>query len=141
MAVHFKKDFQVRFREADPAGIGYFANVFSFAHDAFEDFIQATGFTWKEWFQTKDYIVPIRHTECNFLRPFLPGDTYQISVTVAKLGESSFQMKYQFAQGANAHAEVRMTHVFLDAKSKQKISVPDLVRNRLKVYLDAEAQA
>jgi len=141
MAVHFKKDFQVRFREADPAGIGYFANVFSFAHDAFEDFIQAAGFSWKEWFQTKDYIVPIRHTECNFLRPFLPGDTYQISVTVSKLGESSFQMKYQFLQGTHAHAEVRMTHVFLDAKSKQKMTVPDLVRNRLKVYLDVEAQA
>ena len=136
MAVHFKKDFQVRFREADPAGIGYFANVFSFAHDAFEDFIQAAGFTWKEWFLTKDYIIPIRHTECNFTRPFLPGDVYQISVSVAKLGDSSFQMKYQFLQGANLHAEVRMTHVFLDYKSKQKIPVPELVRNRLKVYLD-----
>jgi acyl-CoA thioester hydrolase/1,4-dihydroxy-2-naphthoyl-CoA hydrolase len=139
MAVHFKKEFQVRFREADPAGIGYFANVFSFAHDAFEDFIQAAGFSWKEWFQTKEYIVPIRHTECNFMRPFLPGENYQIAVSVAKLGDSSFQMKYQFLQGPNQHAEVRMTHVFLDAKSKQKISVPDLVRNRLKVYLDAEA--
>jgi len=138
MAVHFKKEFQVRFREADPAGIGYFAHVFSFAHDAFEDFIVAAGFHWKEWFLTKEYIVPIRHTECSFLKPFLPGENYQISVSVAKLGDSSFQMKYLFLQGPHQHATVLMTHVFLDAKSKGKMSIPEIVRNRLKVYLDAE---
>ena len=138
MAVHFKKDFQVRFREAAPAGIGYFANTFNFAHDAFEDFIQAAGFTWKEWFQTREFIVPIRHTECNFTKPFLPGQSYQIAVSVAKLGESSFQMKYQFQSTEGTHAEVRMTHVFLDAKTKQKTSVPEIVRTRLKVYLDEQ---
>jgi YbgC/YbaW family acyl-CoA thioester hydrolase len=140
MTPQFEKEFQFRFREADPAGIGYFAHVFSFAHDAFEDFIQAAGFTWKEWFQTKEYLIPIRHAESDFQRPFLPGDRYQIRVSVGKLGDSSFQMKYQFRQGEHQHAEVRMTHVFLDARSKQKISVPDAVRNRLKVYLhDPEA--
>jgi len=133
----FQKDIQVRFREADPAGILFFGNAFALAHDCFEDFIQAAGFTWKEWFHTKEYLIPIRHTECNFLKPFQPGEKYQITASVAKLGDSSFQMKYVFSSSLGTHADVRMTHAFLDAKKHQKISVPETVRNRLKVYLDA----
>jgi YbgC/YbaW family acyl-CoA thioester hydrolase len=140
IAVQFTKDLEVRFRDADPAGISYFANVFNFAHDAFEEFIQAAGFAWKEWFQTKDFVVPIRHTECSYNRPFFPGHKYQIQVSVTSIGESSFQMRYIFQQGTNVHAEVRMTHVFLDTKTKTKAPVPEIVRNRLKVYLDATAK-
>ncbi len=138
MATHFQKEILLRFREADPAGILFFGNVFSLAHDCFEDFIQAAGFTWKEWFETKDYLIPIRHTECNYLKPFRPGESYRIQASVARLGDSSFQMKYVFSQDSQVHAEVRMTHTFMDARSKSKISVPDLVRERLKVYLDAD---
>jgi acyl-CoA thioester hydrolase/1,4-dihydroxy-2-naphthoyl-CoA hydrolase len=139
MASQFKKEIQLRFREADPAGILFFGNVFALAHDCFEDFIQAAGFTWQEWFKTKEYMIPIRHTESNYLKPFIPGDKYQITATVARIGDSSFQMKYIFSQESNIHADVRMTHTFLDAKTKQKISVPELVRNRLKAYLHAES--
>lgn len=135
----FRKEIQLRFREADPAGILFFGNVFSLAHDCFEDFIQDAGFTWKEWFHTKEYLIPIRHTESNFLKPFRPGEKYTITATVARIGDSSFQMKYVFSQGSNIHADVRMTHTFLEAKSHQKISVPDTVRNRLNRYLDVQS--
>jgi acyl-CoA thioesterase FadM len=137
MAAHFQKEFQLHFREADPAGIMFFGNIFSLAHDCFEDFIQAAGFTWKDWFHTKDYLIPIRHTESNYLKPFLPGDTYQIQASVSRMGNSSFQMKYVFKNKDVTHAQVTMTHTFLDARTKDKISVPDLVRTRLKVYTDA----
>lgn len=137
MATQFQKEFQLHFREADPAGIMFFGNVFSLAHDCFEDFIQAAGFTWQEWFKTTEYIVPIRHTESNYLKPFIPGDQYQITASVDRLGDSSFTMKYVFAQGTQIHAEVKMTHTFLDARSKNKISVPTTVRDRLKVYSHA----
>lgn len=148
MAAHFKKDFQLHFREADPAGIMFFGNIFGLAHDCFEDFIEAAGFTWKEWFHTTQYMIPIRHTESNYLKPFQPGEKYQIQASVSRLGDSSFQMKYKFlkpplmeAQASHQqiiHAEVTMTHTFLDAATHSKISVPELVRNRLKVFLDAD---
>lgn len=139
MASQFQKEIQIRFHEADPAGILFFGNIFALAHGCFEDFIQAAGFTWKEWFHTKDYMIPIRHTESNYLKPFRPGEKYQVTVTVAKIGNSSFQMKYLFSSALGTHADVRMTHAFLEAKSLQKTSVPETVRNRLKVYLDADA--
>lgn len=68
----FHTEIQIRFREADPAGILFFGHVFALAHDCFEGFIEETGFGWKNWFNVRgEYLVPIRHTEANYLRPFL----------------------------------------------------------------------
>ncbi len=138
MAAHFQKEIFIHFRDADPAGIMFFGNIFGLAHDCFEDFIQAAGFTWQEWFQTKDYFVPIRHTESNYLKPFMPGETYQVIASVSRMGDSSFQMKYDFQKQETLHATVTMTHTFLDARNKAKISVPTLVRERLKAYTNAK---
>jgi len=133
----FQKEISIRFREADPAGILFFGHVFSLAHDCFEDFIQAAGFAWKDWFHIKDHLIPIRHTECNYHKPFIPGEKYSVTATVARLGNSSFQMRYVFAKGEARHAEVLMTHTFLSLQTKEKISVPDKVRDRLKPFVEA----
>lgn len=136
MAAHFEKEIHLRFREADPAGIMFFGNIFGLAHDCFEDFIQAAGMTWNEWFHTKDYIVPIRHAECNYLKPFRPGQKYSVRASVAKITTSSFQMKYVFSSGSDVCAELQMVHTFVDSKSKQKISVPPSIRKILSPYLE-----
>lgn len=56
----FRTKKTLTFREADPAGIMFFGNVFAIAHDAFEEFIVAAGYTYQEWFGQTDYLIPIR---------------------------------------------------------------------------------
>jgi acyl-CoA thioesterase FadM len=133
----FHKNLIIKFRECDPAGIAYFANVFSWAHDTFEEFIPVAGIPWDRWFSTKTYLVPIKHTESDFQRPFKAGTTYLIQAAVEKIGNSSFTMLYRFssASGSEIHASVRMTHVFLDAQSMQKVSIPTEVQQVLTPYL------
>lgn len=130
----FSTRVKIKFREGDPAQIMYFGNVFSLAHDAFEEFIVEAGYKWEEWFRTKDYMIPIRHTEADFLAPFMPGKYYEINATVAHLGQSSFTMAYELASGSTVHARVKMVHTCLDQKSKQKIDLPFQMRARLEVY-------
>lgn len=136
MSKIFEKQIVIRFREADPARILYFGNLFSIAHDCFEDFIIAAGFTWAEWFSKGPYMIPIRHTECDYLAPFMPGEEYLIQATVAELRNSSFKMKYTFLKGAQKHAELKMVHAVLDSKTHQKISIPSEIRQRLNPYLE-----
>jgi acyl-CoA thioester hydrolase/1,4-dihydroxy-2-naphthoyl-CoA hydrolase len=131
----FETEIQIRFRQADPAGILFFGEIFSLAHDCFEEFISETGIGWKTWFHTKDYLVPIRHTDCNYLKPFFAGEKYQIKANVLKFGETSFQMQYVFSKANNIHAKVTMAHAFLDAKTKQKIPVPEQFKLKLSPYL------
>lgn len=136
----FTRTIQIRFHEADPAGIVYFANVFSLAHDTFEEFIAEAGVPWGEWFRKGPYFVPIRHAECEYLAPFRPGQKYKIQTMVARIGETSFQMKYTFQSGAGkkliTHAVVTMVHAFVSSKSKKKIKVPLRYQKALAPYAE-----
>lgn len=131
----FTKEIQIQFRQADPAGILFFAEVFSLAHDCFESFVDTCGIGWKTWFQSHDHIAPIRHTDANFLKPFFAGEKYQIKTNVLKIGESSFQMLYVFSQKGQIHAQVTMVHAFLDMKTRQKTAVPPHLKEKLSPYL------
>jgi acyl-CoA thioester hydrolase/1,4-dihydroxy-2-naphthoyl-CoA hydrolase len=137
VARKFEKQIQIRFREADPAGILFFGHVLSLAHDVFEDFIPATGLTWADYFQAKEHIAPIRHAEIDFLAPMRPGHPYEVSVTILKISDSSFQTKTVFSEGSKQHAVVKTVHTFLNSKSFQKIPVPEKFRQAFTPYLEA----
>lgn len=136
----FRTKKTITFRDADPAGIMFFGNIFGIAHDAFEEFIVDAGYTWNEYFGTRDVVIPLRHTEANYLAPFVPGVTYDINITVASFGETSFKMKYTFTKGDKVHALVTMVHSVLDGKTKQKAALPPLMKSRLEPYLESTGQ-
>lgn len=127
----FTTSIQIKFREADPAKIMFFGNILDITHDVFEEFIQAAGFQWKEWFLQKDWIIPIRHCEVDFLKPFLAGEKYQVTVSVDSFSNSSFKLNYCYFSSSGDHAQVSMVHTFLDAKNMNKIEVPQIVKMRL----------
>lgn len=134
----FRTQKTLTFKEADPAGIMFFGNIFGFAHDAFEPFIVEAGYTYQEWFGQRDVIIPIRHTEADFKSPFRPGQTYDIAVTVASFGETSFKMRYVFTQKEKLHGTVTMVHSVLDGKTHQKLALPALMKSRLEPYLESQ---
>lgn len=131
----FETQIKIPFRQADPAQIMFFANIFDISHDVFEEFIQKAGFSWDEWFKPSSWHCPIRHCECNYLAPLAPGKTYTVQVKILKLGESSFTVGYEYLSSAGSHAQVKMVHTFVDHKSFAKISIPELVRNRFSKFL------
>lgn len=131
----FQTEVKIRFRDADPARIMYFANLISLAHDVFEEFIDQTPIGWKGWFKENPYMIPIRHVEADYKAPFLPGQSYQVEVRVASFGETSFKMKYVFTQGEKLHGTVLMVHSVLD-KNLQKTPLPELFKKTLQPYLE-----
>ena len=135
MSQIFKTQIQIKFHEADPVGIMYFANIFTLAHDSFEVFIQKAGYTWAQWFNQRKHIFPIRHTECDYLRPFKAGDVYDIEIVVAEFSTSSFKMQYTFKQNGHDHAIVNMVQTCLDGTTFKKINLPEEVKQKLSPYL------
>ena len=134
MSEIFKSEVSIKFHQADPAGIMYFAHIFTFAHDTYEAFIQACGFNWNEWFRDHKYIIPIRHTACDFLRPFKAGELYEIEAHVSEISSSSFTMNYEFIKDNHKHAIVKMVHTCLDQKTFQKTELPEIVRTSFAKY-------
>lgn len=134
MSDTFRTQVTIKFHQADPAGIMFFAHVFTLAHDTYEAFINACEINWKEWFVDHKYVTPIRHTECDFLRPFKAGETYEVSAQVIEFSSSSFIMNYQFSKDQNKHAVVKMVHTYLDQNTFQKAPLPDAVKNSLSKF-------
>ena len=132
----FKTNVTATFREADPAQIMFFGNIFGWAHDTFEKWIIEAGYQWKDWFKNTEYMIPIRHTHADFSKPFYPGETYQIEARVKAFGSTSFTMKYVFLSPAGQHAVVEMVHVVLDGKTHKPIPVPEPIRKKFLPYLE-----
>lgn len=128
----------ITFRETDAAGIMFFGNIFSFAHDVFEEFIREAGYSYDEWFNQRDILIPIRQTEAQFLSPFFPGKTYSVEAKVVSIGNTSFKMHYRFFKGERTHSEVFMVHALVNGKTKEKMPLPEIMKQRLTVYLHNE---
>ncbi len=79
-------------------------------------------------------MIPIRHCESDYTGPLYPGEFYMVDAFVQKLGQTSFQMKYLFRKDENICVEVSMVHAFMDAKTRQKITIPLSVRQRLSPF-------
>ncbi len=138
----------ITFGDADQVGIMYFANIFKMAHDAFESFIIDSGFGWKNWFSTDNWLLPIRHSEANYFKPLIPGESYQIEITTAHLGDTSFKIRFRFNKSGPdtipleladsamrvLHTEVFIVQTCLDSKTKQKIPIPEHIRRHLENF-------
>ncbi len=134
MSDTFKSQVTIKFHQADPAGMMYFAHLFSLAHDTYEALIRACGIDWNDWFIKQKYLLPIRHTECDFLRPFKAGETYKIEGQVIEFSKTSFVMEYQFFKEENKHAIVKMVHTCLDKNTFQKTELPETVKQSLQKF-------
>lgn len=130
----FRTKIKIKFREADPAGIMFFGNIFDISHDVFEEFILAAGFTWKEYFESPDFAVPLRHVEADYKSPLFPGHSYDVGLEIVNLGHSSATFKYSYYDDHTLCCEVTMVHTFINPQTTKKISIPDDVRRRLEHY-------
>jgi YbgC/YbaW family acyl-CoA thioester hydrolase len=130
-------EFQIPFHHADPAGIAFFAHIFTYAHTAYEAFVQELGISWNEWFLENPYLVPIRHTSADYFGPFQVGHIYRIQACVKSMSKTSFQMQYDFFSGKEpkALAQVLMVHTFVNKKSKEKAEIPKDIKSKLEGFL------
>ncbi len=130
----FTSMLNVRFEDSDMGGISFFANVYRFAHRAFEDFVIHLGYGYPEWFQNPEWGLPLRHSEANYFMPLFAGEKYQIKVLLEKIGESSFTARYEISKDAKVHCEVRLVHTFFNKKARAKMAIPSAIRTRLETY-------
>ena len=118
---------RVYFREADPAGLLFFGNVYALVHDAYEEFLMSLGIDWKSWFEGREYIVPIRHSEADYQKPLFPGQPAHIGLEVLEVGKTSWKLGFQIWQEQPSQPNVKghLVLVFVDPKTMQSRPVPE----------------
>jgi len=128
---------KVRFGEVDAAGIAYFARIYDYLHEAFEDFWeQFVGVRYAELILGRRLGFPLVHSEADFRSPLRFGDEFEVRVTCTRLGRSSFEMRYVLARADTVCVDARMTTVCVRLETLEPIALPEELRARVREVLE-----
>lgn len=126
---------KVRMHDTDMAGILYFAKQFRYVHDALEDLVEKEGFSFDHLFHKSHFVFVIVHAEADYLAPVKVGDLLEVHVEIENLGNTSFTVSYKIFKANDVMiGKAKTVHVSLDAKTRQKIPIPDELRKVLQKY-------
>jgi len=129
---HYSYETFLSFQLADPSGILFYGHLFTLSHQAYEQFvINQLHCPWNEWFQNKNWIVPIKHVEADFFHPILAGQSCQIELFVEQISFSSFTLISSLIQQDTLCCKVKCVHVFCDLPTMKKMAIPDFLLERL----------
>jgi 1,4-dihydroxy-2-naphthoyl-CoA hydrolase len=128
----FEHRLRVRFHETDPAGIVFFANVFVYCHEAFEEMLRALGMPLDQLIRSREQILPLGHAEADFKRPFRHGALVVVRVTVGRLGDRSLRLEYDLKdEQGEMLATAAMVHVSVDPTTGRSTALSPRLRAAL----------
>ena len=134
----FQHKITVPFQDIDAAGIVFFAHLFRYAHETYEQFMSDIGLSLARILQEREYLLPLIHAEADYLIPLQHGDSIRISLSVEKIGNSSFTLVYIFEdEKGRERAVTRTLHVVINAQDKKKVCIPAELNLALKNYTSA----
>ena len=131
----FQTQFRVHFDETDPAGIAFFAVIYSKIHRAYEAFLESMDVSLNSWFLHPEIIAPIRHIETDFYHPMVPFKDYLIQVEVSGISESTFQLQFHVKDQDTILATVKTVHTCCDKIKMTKEAIPPQLKSKLQNHL------
>ncbi|MDQ7817725.1 MAG: thioesterase family protein [Melioribacteraceae bacterium] len=131
----FNTNIKVYFFDADPAGIIFYASLFKFSHSAYEDLMRQLKLD-RNYFFDPEFVLPIVHTESDYLKPIKVGDDLKIDVWVSRLMKSSFELSYKFHQSDyDVAATAKTVHVCVSKAGFKKVELPADLFSKLSQHL------
>ncbi len=130
----FETERLVEFSMCDSAGILFFSKIFDLTHSAYEEFILRSDLE-NNYFASEQFAIPLVSASAEYLAPIGLHEIIELSMSVTKIGKSSFQLTTIFADEAgNKKATVKTTHVFISKINSKKTEIPEEVLNLLSKY-------
>jgi YbgC/YbaW family acyl-CoA thioester hydrolase len=94
-----------------------------------------SSFELKEnYWMNEDYVVPIIHSESEYVKPIKYGDEISVNVQVSQLKSSSFELTYVIKREKELCCHAKTVHVFVDKKSWKKKEMFDDLNEGLKAH-------
>ncbi len=139
MAQIFRYRFKARFQDIDAAGILFFGRNFDYFHDAYVAFLDSLGLPLDASLQTADFLLPLVHTNADFVQPMRFGERGEIELSLKRLGASSYTIGYvlkaaddtTITRGETVHCCVRRANF-------ESHPLPQELRDALAPYLAEE---
>jgi len=131
----FETIVNIRFEDADPAGIVFYPRAIALAHSVVEDLIRQTEVGWDGWFANHNLAAPVRHAEADFLAPMRAGEMLRARAWVEKLGETSVTFTVEFLGiGGETRARILTAHVLVDREAAKPVPLTPELRRDLEPF-------
>lgn len=115
----------VRLHDTDAAGLLFFANQFTMAHDCYETFLYDNGLSFLTILAERDYLLAIVHAEADFTETLAVGQPLVIEMKADRIGNTSFTLTYRVLSDETVVGTVATVHVCVDVESGRKRALPD----------------
>lgn len=132
----FDQELYIPFHFIDSAGILFFGKSTELYHQVYETWLLASGKSWDAIFSSNDIGIPIKHFSADFKKPVLGGSFYTGSLTVAKVGNTSFEVLFKLMKDNVCCFTTTTTHVFMSKKSLSPLPIPEEWRAYFSQYLE-----
>jgi 4-hydroxybenzoyl-CoA thioesterase len=127
----------VRFDEADPAGIVFFARYSNFSHEALENFFADLEGGYPALVQKRRIGMPSVRFEVDFKAPLRYGDELRVETSCVKVGTTSATLVHEVKNAATLElcAAIRQVVVTVMMDAFKPVPIPADVRAKLEAHL------
>lgn len=132
-----KEEIRIPFNLCDPARIMFFGAYLEIYHNFLENHMEDLGIKWEDWFMNETG-APVRGLNVIYDAPLAFGKKYLAELSIKNLGDSSVTFKFVCGLSGKAHATAEVTHVFVDFKKREKVSIPTHIKQALEAHLLTE---
>ncbi len=113
---------KIYFDQVDPGGIIYFVEIFKLMHQTYEELLESFE-TEENYFDSEKFVLPIVHTEADYIFPLKLHDEIEIKVSVSELRESSFELSYSVEHSGRLAIKGKTVHVAVGKKDFKKVKL------------------
>jgi 4-hydroxybenzoyl-CoA thioesterase len=132
---------EVRFQDVDAAGLVFFPNFLSFAHEAMERLFEGLEGGYVRLIRERRVGLPAVRVDSEFFAPVRYGERLRIETEVSRLGNRSLELSYRFVrEDGVVAAALKHTVVTTDLDALQSCAMPEDVRRIATQHLSADAR-
>lgn len=124
----------ITLRDADAAGVLFFARYLSLAHDVYEEFMASRGINFRAVLHDGEMLIPVIHAESDYHTPLHVGEKVTIRLEIAEVRRRTFTVYYEFCtEDGSLAAACKTVHVAVDRRTGRATPMPDMLLKALKV--------
>lgn len=128
---------RVRYSETDQMGFVYYGHYAAYFEVARVEAIRALGLRYASLETEHGILMPVMNMQVRFLRPAAYDDLLSIRTTIPWLPEEQITFSSDiFLENDKLCTAGRITLCFLDARTRQRVPVPDFLVEKLKPYFE-----
>lgn len=115
----------ITLRDADAAGVLFFARYLALAHDAYEAFLAANGLDTGRILREESFLLPVVHADADYRAPLWVGDRVTVKLWAETIKRRTFTIAYELRTSSDTlSCRARTTHVAVDKVARRAVVLP-----------------